>query len=786
MGIRFRSLTLAGVLCLLGSYSLAAQDLPVVPGDWVLAGEYGGRIGNLAVSPTGSGQVIVSMSEGGGDWPSDTVVHSSRDRGLAWEPLMPSGSDLPNPGVAVALGADRREYMLTGRILRRREGPGQPWLAHLMWLEAGLADTVDPHLVNGASPGDLLWTFTRSPHPTTRRLHFYDPVNASSGWSHAPAEAASGHFRTLAVDANDGLSVLVAISSHPDDHPNQTWSVWKATNRAQQWTEVGTQGLPSGSIVRLAVRGSAHFAVMGGVGGGIHHRADASSAWLSVTDETFASIEVFDLALGSEGGHLVAATSEGVAESHDGGSHWTIGAGGTSGLVARRVRVDGEGNVFVALDEAGLLMRAAGSQEFTLRSHGLNPLPAVAMAGHPTDRETVSVLQASRWEPSDRRLSETTTAGVEWSADSSWSDVHLFQTMAYGGDGSFWTVTVDEPLGPSTLRRRLPQGDWQTFIPEIEIDGGWKVRPRHVSQALAAAEDPNLLFLLADDSTFHAQAYDQRLWRSEDGGVTWSTPFANPGVGIGGDRFRLIALHDPEGSAYLLFHSRPGDRIGLARSDDEGRTWASADVSAFHDGSGQIMACVAGARTGQPIAYALERTVAPNRLAVLSSDDFGITWQRRDWNSGLLDGLPTAFGCDDADPETLWLASHSGAIQRSTNGGDSFEPVRTAHPGLAPALAIISHGGSPWIATSQGTYVWIPAVAPQISLASNQMRMRVTVTVSWTGGAGPMTVFRNGVAIHSGEGDGSFTEALGLADRPATYRVCPEGAGPCSTEVSLP
>jgi len=76
MGIRFHSLALAGVICLLGSYSLAAQDPPVVPGDWVLAGEYGGRIGNLAVSPTGSGQVIVSMSEGGGHWPSDTVVQA--------------------------------------------------------------------------------------------------------------------------------------------------------------------------------------------------------------------------------------------------------------------------------------------------------------------------------------------------------------------------------------------------------------------------------------------------------------------------------------------------------------------------------------------------------------------------------------------------------------------------------------------------------------------------------------------------------------------------------------
>ena len=138
------------------------------------------------------------------------------------------------------------------------------------------------------------------------------------------------------------------------------------------------------------------------------------------------------------------------------------------------------------------------------------------------------------------------------------------------------------------------------------------------------------------------------LWRSRDGGATWSP--SNEGLSV--RHLRALAVH----SGHLLAGTEPA---AVFVSRDDGETWAKApDVARLRDAHGWSLPYSPAAGCVRDFVGAGERLYAAAEVGgVLCSDDAGGAWR-------LLGG-----GCH-ADVHALaWHAAHPARIYAATGGG---------------------------------------------------------------------------------------------------------------------
>lgn len=200
------------------------------------------------------------------------------------------------------------------------------------------------------------------------------------------------------------------------------------------------------------------------------------------------------------------------------------------------------------------------------------------------------------------------------------------------------------------------------------------------------------------------------IWRSTDGGVTWTGSELNPvqvnAVCSGG-------LSDP----YTFY---AGTRTGLYVSVDLGVSWSP----------------VPGMPTQYVIGIGVNCYDPDILIAGLSSNtgirrstDGGDTWEE----VGLSQGYMKGFGCDPQHPDTMYVAM-SGldwSVYRSTDWGATWSPVGPAGSGWGLLVAPFGTGETIIATTSDGFYMstdsgtsWDLAVpgtsyAPAVSDGSN-------------------------------------------------------------------
>ena len=137
---------------------------------------------------------------------------------------------------------------------------------------------------------------------------------------------------------------------------------------------------------------------------------------------------------------------------------------------------------------------------------------------------------------------------------------------------------------------------------------------------IQATDGPLLLFYKAGP---HPENWWGMLTSSNDGGVTWSTPFRLPEGIVGPIKNKPIWLSD---GSLLCGSSTEDDgwRIHFERTGDLGRTWQR--TPALHDGKtiGAIQPTIL--RYSDSRLQALCRTRRANRIAELWSSDDGRTW----------------------------------------------------------------------------------------------------------------------------------------------------------------
>jgi photosystem II stability/assembly factor-like uncharacterized protein len=267
---------------------------------------------------------------------------------------------------------------------------------------------------------------------------------------------------------------------------------------------------------------------------------------------------------------------------------------------------------------------------FSPRPAGVTASPSVlGIAGidpssAPNDLDTSIVIHGDGFEDgATAKLGNTPLTGVHWT-----SAAQLESVVPWGLDAGVYDLSVTNPGGATTT---LPGA----FTVVAALDS-WN------STALFGGKVQSVQYNPLDANTLYAVASAVGLFRSRDGGASWSYIWAGMA--------EALAI-DPLTPTRLYMHNQ--------RSEDEGETWTAMDVA-----------------WGWPFPHP---TIA-GRVYMTSSDDSGGgLWRSNDFGAnwspamnGLSDTQVSAFAFHPTQPETLYAGTNSGKLFVSTNGGDSW------------------------------------------------------------------------------------------------------------------
>jgi photosystem II stability/assembly factor-like uncharacterized protein len=179
--------------------------------------------------------------------------------------------------------------------------------------------------------------------------------------------------------------------------------------------------------------------------------------------------------------------------------------------------------------------------------------------------------------------------------------------------------------------------------------------------------------LTADPShpgTFYAASYDYpstgvRIWKSTDGGSSWSTAGTAEGYSIN------QLLVDPSNSDYL--YALNGDMYVL-RSTNAGQTWQRHSLPGY-----SMDICAAGSAPGRLYVSGYNYSGGYYYAYVYTSSDYGVNWtgsQADTWSYSY------AMTCcaSPANPALVYASSSGGGVFRSTDFGSTWTPSGNGMP----------------------------------------------------------------------------------------------------------
>src|SRR5687767_14380632 len=300
---------------------------------------------------------------------------------------------------------------------------------------------------------------------------------------------------------------------------------------------------------------------------------------------------------------------------------------------------------------------------------------SVAVAGHPTDAMTFyfGACAGGVW--------KTTDGGTYWENVSD----GFFNVAAVG---AIAVAASDPNMvyagtGESCIRGNVSHGDGVYR----STDGGrtWAnvgLRDtRHIARVRVHPRDPDRVYVAALGHAWGPNK-ERGVFRSKDGGATWEQVlFKTEGAGaidlsMDADNPRILYAAVWQAQRTPWGMSSGGPDSGLWKSTDGGDTWT--DIS--HNPG--LPRGVLG-RIGMAVSPADGRrvyaVVEADDGALFRSDDGGATWQRCSEEPGLR-GRPWYYMhvfADPRDADTVWVADY--ALWKSVDGGKTFGEVATPH-----------------------------------------------------------------------------------------------------------
>ena len=281
-------------------------------------------------------------------------------------------------------------------------------------------------------------------------------------------------------------------------------------------------------------------------------------------------------------------------------------------------------------------------------------------------------------------LFRSTDSGTTWRASNAGlADVHLYALAA--GDGALY---VGGALG---LARSDDRGLHFRSLPFPIPSAG----------VTAIAVSRSVLLVAANACC---------AWRSEDGGQTW----ADAGEGLQQDYISALLFHPRRRS--IIFAAGNG----VYRSFDGGAHWNRASNGLIDPFNPSLFTSLA--LDSRNVLYAGRSSVGHNLAeplpSVFVSLDLGDHWQpatRQPDARGVLSLLADNTGA-------VWAGTEDGGVFRTTDSGDTWEPVRAGIEGQAiSALALAPRQRAPRLLAGSGT-PYLPIEGPGVFRMSSAGR----------------------------------------------------------------
>jgi photosystem II stability/assembly factor-like uncharacterized protein len=242
---------------------------------------------------------------------------------------------------------------------------------------------------------------------------------------------------------------------------------------------------------------------------------------------------------------------------------------------------------------------------------------------------------------------------------------------------------------------------------------------KYVGRIWVSPTDPNLV-VVAAVGHFFGPSDARGIYRSTDGGRTWSHPIAHGGFTGANDlasdpknpRTLFASTWDAQQFPWMsYFKEISGPGSGVWRSDDSGAHWRRLSGGGWPAGSLGRISLAATRAGGRLRVYAV--VDSKDNGGLWRSDDGGTHWKRINPGRSFSDYYFNRVTVDPRDPDVVWLTGqsirrcdHGGAncdIFRGSPGGDDYhsiwiDPKNPAHiaEGSDQGASISVNGGRTW------------------------------------------------------------------------------------------
>ena len=461
---------------------------------------------------------------------------------------------------------------------------------------------------------------------------------------------------------------LLSVAASPDGRlaiaVGERGTVLTSGNNSAAWTERA-----SGSEARLnsvAYDASTGRAIVVGWTGTVLTSGDNGATWTERASGSEAHL--FSVAFDASTGRAIAVGSEGtVLTSDDSGATWTERASGSEAHLfsaafdartGRAIAVGSRGTVLISDDSGATWTERASGSSIRLRSVAFDASTGRAVViGDPTDPFNLAATLL---------ISEDN--GTTWNAPSPVASVMLFsvafatrtgRVIAVGLQGT--VLTSDDNGATWTLRGSGSSGG----LSSVAFDA-------RTERAIAVGRDGNVL-------------------TSENNGETWTERAS-------GSSAHLFSVAFDASTERAIAVGTDGT---VLTSEDSGATWTERASPATE----QLNAVAFDARTGRVIAIGGGPTMLSNdgevlesSAILLTSDDNGVTWNRRTGTSAHLRSV--AF---DASTGRAIAVGVQGTVLTSEDNGSTWTERASSAKEVLNAVAFDARTGRAIAVGVQGT-----------------------------------------------------------------------------------